>query len=234
MGPSPGDSSTDVLTDGLSDSMDSYWSFSGFNVSSISTVVIEITQWAGFNTFGVYDAANPMRMVQVFDGTATSASEALLHIAPNGSVFVNTLDSGIDFAGTTWGYYLDSTIGHPGWNGGVWYSDTSLNADGRDHMAAYQGKGNDTIWIPPLAPGIWDTDEYILAFEDLHQMHWGNQNDVNDGCPEWGDTQPDFVDFVVMVESVEPVETIPEPATLLLFVFGLIGVAGLNRKKFMG
>ena len=87
-----------------------------------------------------------------------------------------------------------------------------------DHMYAYQGKNIDTVQILPFAPGIWDTDEYILAFEDLHVQHWTG-------------AEPDYTDFVVMVESVDPV---PEPATLLLLGLGLIGVAGINRKKFMG
>jgi len=74
MGPSPVDSSTDVLTDGLSDSMDSYWSFTGFNIMSISIVVDEVTQWASLNTFGVYDAANPMNRVPIFGGSASAGS----------------------------------------------------------------------------------------------------------------------------------------------------------------
>ena len=71
----------------------------------------------------------------------------LLSLLADGSVLVNFLDSGIDFSGNSFGYYFDSIVGHPGWAGGIWYSDTSLNIDSRDHMATYQGKGIDTVQI---------------------------------------------------------------------------------------
>ncbi len=96
-------------------------------------------------------------------------------------------------------------------NTGVWFSDTSLNSDGYDHMAAYQGAG-DLVNLPDVAPGVWSPSEYILAWEDL------------DGAIADGD----FEDFVVMVESVQPV---PLPGAVWLFGTGLMALVGFARRR---
>ena len=163
------------------------------------------------NKFGIYDKADPSKTIQVFAGLAGAGDQAIISIKADGSVFVNFADTGVNFAGNSFGFYLDSSVFA---NGGFWRSDTALNSDALDHMAAYQGKGTDTLQLPGLAPGTWMPNEFVLAFEDLDAS-------VSDR---------DFKDFVVMVESIKPVPVPDRGSTLVLLGLTLLGVAGVTRK----
>ena len=207
--PNPGNtSSIDIQSDQLSDDIDSLWKINRDAEEAAATVVIELAGFANTNTFGIYDASNSSSRVQMFAGSAGEASQAILRIEADGSVWVNWVDTGIDFAGNRFGYYLDSSARN---SGGLFFSDTALNADAQDHMVAYQGKGTDTIKIGWRPEQLWDVDTYALAWEDF--------NGGGDG---------DYQDFVVMVNSVMPV---PVPAAVWLFASGLLGMIAISRRR---
>jgi hypothetical protein len=198
------DSSVDVTKDYVADNLDSWWQVTATG-GSFTTMIVELAGFAPNNVLSIYDPVTGLEEV-LFDGGAVAGDQVTLGILADGSIIVNLTDTGTDFAGNLFGYKLDSSYYA---NGGVFYSDTSMNADGEDHMYAYQGTG-DMVAIPPYAAGEWTASEYILAFEDLLVS------------PDW-----DYTDMVVMVESVKP---IPVPGAVLLGILGL-SAAGLKLRR---
>lgn len=124
--------STNVNTDQVRS--DSNWQLAASG-GSFSQIITELAGNAGTNTLGIYDAANPSSQVTLFTGAESAGGQKLLTLGNDGSVFINFVDTGIDFAGNAFGYYLNT-------GSNTFYSDTRLNADGIDHMVAYQGKGS--------------------------------------------------------------------------------------------
>ena len=154
--PTFGDSSIDVSTAALDDHSDSYWSLTASG-HSVSTLIAEWAGYAPYNTFGIFDRNNPNQKVELFSGAASAGQPVIFSITSAGSIYRNFLPTNIDFSGNSFGYYLENKPGN-----NVFFSDTSLNKDGFDHMLAIAGNDIDTVKIDSWLPGLWTDTEFTL------------------------------------------------------------------------
>jgi hypothetical protein len=206
-----GTSSVNVQTD--QQVPDEVWSLDATG-GAMSQILVEIAGYKDINSFGVYDVTSPGKQVTLFDGARGAGSQSLFVLRNDGSVIVANLDpsclisclydTGVDFAGNQFGFFLKTPYE-------TWYSQNALNSDSADHMVSFAGKGD---WVTlPSSSGYWESNEYVLGWEDLARPGWDY----------------DYNDFVVMVESVHA--NVPEPGSLALFGVGLAALGWTLRRR---
>lgn len=207
-----GDSSVNVETDFLPDGTDARWAIQASG-GSFNTVIIKLGSYQANTKLGIYDPTDPNRKVEVFGTSDQAGAQATISIKSTGEVYVNLDPTGTFFqGGNCFGYYYDSTY-YTG--GGMFYSDTGLNPDGKDHQLAYQGNDVDWIATPGNNPGVFSHDEYIFAWEDLIDTPTG-ASDFN------------YADLVFIAESVNPCPD--SGATVALLGASMLGLIALRRR----
>jgi hypothetical protein len=169
-------------------------------------IQFELSAFSNQNSFGIFDINNPSTQLTIFSGANGAGTFGFL-FNPVGDTYCTATFATMGsptcaaFAGDHFGFFLSTPTGN------TYFSQSSLNADGIDHMVSYQGgAGRGTIDGNP-----WLANEFILGWEDL-----------------FGGGDRDYDDFVVMVESVV---SVPEPSGLVTLGLGLFALGFLTRRR---
>jgi hypothetical protein len=184
----------------IADGADAIWSTAG-QIGTVE-IYVELSGNASSNTFGIYDPANG-NQIRIFEGNDSSNVLGIIQVSQlNGLWRARVRDSNVSGAeGTGWGAYSPLSSSAFGFYlgtaaNGTFYSETSKNTDGVDHMYAYGPLGGDF------------QGEHIIAWEDL-----------------FNGQDRDYQDFVATLQDITPVP-LPTAVWLLgSGLIGLAGVS---------
>lgn len=198
----------DATTACLDEGEDAAWSTIG-SIGQVD-IVLELAGNAATNSFGVYDLNDPGAQLTIFDRNDAVGDQAVLRLRQTVDGWrvsvqeVGTRGWTHQFISTgAFGFYLSTR------SNGTFFSQTSRNVDGVDHLYAYRGTGTPFL-NGPLGGEVFALQDYLLAWEDLA-----------------GAGDRDYQDFVALVQDIAPV---PLPTPLVMLISGLIGLAGVSRR----
>ncbi|MDJ1174581.1 DUF4114 domain-containing protein [Roseofilum capinflatum] len=169
--------------------------------NSTGSFMFEIAGFENHNQFGIYNKAGDM--IELFGGVNDEGDSTYVTFLGDGSVSRVTQQFGpgasdptpvfdmfADF-GNEFGFYLTNKKGE------TFYTQKSKNG-GDEQAVVYRGDNETVMELSGKAPGVFTDNEFIIAFEDL----------------VLGNSDSDYNDLVVMMESIEPAD-VPEPSMLL-------------------
>jgi len=189
---------------------------------SIATLMFEFATNASTNKFGIYNQSGAK--AELFGGINDVSDGSTVNFLDNGDISVstkgylpgNTLPTPPSYQeykgfGNVFGFYLET-------KNGTFFTQSALNTNGSQQAVIYQGNNQTQLQIAGRQPGVFTDNEYIIAFEELLRSLPGNSDS-------------DFQDFVVMVESIKPAR-VPEPDTATsLLAFGLLGSGWMLKRQ---